>query len=93
MARNAVPRWLLFALTAAAVILPMAICLLVGTSALLGGLNDAAGSIVLAWIALGVGVVWALALIGLLLVLAIQRLAESEWPAERPEDQDEDMVS
>jgi len=93
MARNAVPRWLLFTLTAAAVILPMAICLLVGTSALLGGLNDAPGSIVLARIALGVGVVWVFALIGLVLVLAIQRLSEAECPPERLQDEDDDVSS
>ncbi len=88
MARNAMPHWLLFALTAAAVILPVAVCLLAGTSALLGGMGDAPARAALGWIALGAGVLWVLALISLVLVLAICRLAESEQPAEPPEDED-----
>ncbi len=96
MVYHPLSRSLLFAMTAAAVILPIAVCLLAATSVLLGGMGDAPARAALGWIAMGVGVVWVLALISLVLVLAICRLAESEQSAPRPEeedDQDVDVVS
>lgn len=88
MARPLLPRWLLFALTAAAVILPVAVCLLAGTSVLLGGMGDAPAKSALGWVALAVGLLWVLSFVALVLVLAICRLAESDQPLEPPEDND-----
>jgi len=81
-------RWLLFSLTAAAVILPVAVCLLAATSALLGGIGDISGRAALGWVALGVGLLWVLVLICLVLLLAFLRLAEPEGRSEHAEDEE-----
>jgi NhaP-type Na+/H+ and K+/H+ antiporter len=74
----------LLPLLAAAVMLPIAVCVLVGLGRLLGGMGDAAGSLVLERIGLALGIAWILDLVFLLLWLAIQRLLESGDPPEEP---------
>jgi len=76
----------LLLLVAAAVMLPIAICALVGLGRLLGGMGDAAGSLVLDRIGLALGIAWVLDLVFLVLWLAIQRLLEPGDPPETPEE-------
>lgn len=76
------------ALTVLAVVLPIGLCVLVGTGGLLGALGDAAGATALARTTLVGGVLWVVDLICLVLVLAIRSLG---WPesADYEEEQDE----
>jgi hypothetical protein len=69
----------------AAIILPIAICLLLGAASLLSGMGDGIGGGALRWIALGGGIVWALDLI--LLVIAIGMNSLSEADAEPDEEE------
>jgi hypothetical protein len=64
-------RRLLLALIAVAVILPIAICIVLGVGALLGAMGDAVGGRALGWIALAGGMVWVVNLVSLLLIQAI----------------------
>ena len=73
----------LLLLVAAAVMLPIAICVLVGLGRLLGRMGNAPGSLVLDRIGLALAVAWVLDLVFLVLWLAIQRLLE---PGEPPEE-------
>jgi hypothetical protein len=73
-------------LVAAAVMLPITICVLVGLGRLLGGMGDAAGSLVLERIGLALGIAWVLDLVFLVLWLAIQRLLECGGPPETGEE-------
>jgi hypothetical protein len=61
-------------LVAAALLLPIAICVIAGVGALLGALGDSSGAVVLGRTALGVSILWAINLIGLIIVLAINSL-------------------
>jgi hypothetical protein len=74
----------LLPLVAAAVMLPITICVLVGLGRLLGSMGDAAGSLVLDRIGLALGIAWVLDLVFLVLWLAIQRLLEPGDPPEEP---------
>ncbi len=76
----------LLLLVAAAVMLPITICVLVGLGRLLGSMGDAAGSLVLDRIGLALGIAWVLDLVFLVLLLAIQRLLEPGGPPERGEE-------
>ena len=75
----------LLLLVAAAGMLPVTICVLVGLGRLLGGMGDAAGSLVLDRIGLALAVAWILDLVFLVLWLAIQRLLEPGDPPETGE--------
>jgi len=70
---------------AAAVMLPIAICVLVGLGRLLGSMGDASGSLVLDRIGLALGIAWVLDLVFLVLGLAILRLLEGGDPPETGE--------
>ncbi len=65
----------LLLLVAGALFLPIAIVLLLAVALLLGAMQDEAGQYALKRVALGLGVFWALDLIGLLIVVALQALA------------------
>jgi len=71
-------RRLTLALMAAAVILPIAICIVMGVAALLGTMGDAVGGRVLGWIALAVGIFWSLDLVVLLLIQALVTLNDHD---------------
>jgi hypothetical protein len=75
----------LLPLVAAAVMLPITICVLVGLGRLLCSMGDATGSLVLDRIGLALAVAWVLDLVFLVLWLAIQRLLEPGGPPETPE--------
>ena len=64
--------------------MPIAIVLILGLARLLAAVNDADGARLLDRTALLAGVLWALTLIGLPIVLAIQALA-----VQLPRDEDE----
>jgi Na+-translocating ferredoxin:NAD+ oxidoreductase RnfE subunit len=64
--------WLL----ASALFLPIVIVLILTVGRLLGALEDPVGAAAFDRIALGLGVVWVLAIIGMPLVLAVQTLSD-----------------
>jgi uncharacterized membrane protein len=63
-------------LLAAAVLLPIAIVVPAAFGQLLRALGDAAGAAVLMRFVLGVGILWVLALIGLLLAVAVKQVGD-----------------
>ncbi len=69
----------LIALLITAILLPVAICVVLGVGSLLTAMGDTDGGAVLGRIALAGGIVWAIDLIGLVLTLAVGML-------ERPDD-------
>jgi hypothetical protein len=82
MASKPLQRVLLLILILAAILLPVAICLLIGLGRLLGAMGDSVGGVILDRVALGVAVLWVLDLIWLLLALAIERLCGPDEPPE-----------
>jgi hypothetical protein len=69
-------------LVAAMVVLPIAISVLLGVSALLTAMNDSAGGVVLRYIALGCGTVW---VVGLVCLVLLQGLRWLDDPPPRDE--------
>jgi len=65
-------------LLAATIVLPVAICVVLGVAALLNAMGDAVGGAALRGVALGCGILWAVDLICLVLVLAIRALGETD---------------
>jgi hypothetical protein len=71
-------RCLLLALIAVALILPIAICIVLGVGSLLGSMGDAVGGRVLGWIALAGGILWGIDLVALLLVQTFLTLSDRD---------------
>lgn len=69
-------------LIAAALLLPITICVVLGVGALLAAMGDSLGGCVLSRIALGGGILWVIDLICLVLVLAIGTLRGPDEPDE-----------
>jgi hypothetical protein len=69
-----ISRKVLLVLVTSAAILPMAIAVVLGVGRLLAAMQDAAGAAVLDRVALGLGILWALNLISLVMALALERL-------------------
>lgn len=63
-------------LVVAAVLLPIAACVVVAVSALLSSMGDVAGGAVLGRIALGLGIVWVIGLIVLVITGAARALVD-----------------
>lgn len=74
MSQAPIPRGLLFLLLAGTLVLPMAVCVVLLLSALLGAMGDAAGAQVLVYIGWAIGAIWSISVIGLIVALAIQSL-------------------
>jgi hypothetical protein len=74
------PRRIIFPLVLAAILLPIAVCVVVGVAALLGGMGDAIGEGVLRWIALAGGILWIIDLVCLILLLAISAISNPDRP-------------
>ncbi len=74
MQQPLIPQRFVVALVAAAVLLPITICVVVGVAALLEGMGDQCGGTVLLRIALAAGILWIVNLICLVLVLALGAL-------------------
>ena len=75
MNKPTIARCVVLSLVAGALLLPIAICVIAGVGALLGALGDSSGAVVLGRTALGVSILWAINLIGLILALAINSLS------------------
>jgi len=80
MSQKPVARWGVMVLTAGFVLLPIAVLLVWGTGELLGAMGDVIGRVVLRRVALAGGLFWAIDLLGLLLVLALNSLGDDESP-------------
>ncbi|MFZ1934668.1 MAG: hypothetical protein WCB27_15300 [Thermoguttaceae bacterium] len=74
MNRLMIPDRIVLLLIAVAVLLPVALCVVLGIAALLAQMGDAAGAAVLYRIALAGGILWVIDLIFLVLALAIGSL-------------------
>jgi hypothetical protein len=74
--KGVISKLLLARLLTGALLLPAAIVLVVAVAGLLSGMNDAGGAYVMNRVALGLGIVWILELIALLLALALNSLQE-----------------
>jgi hypothetical protein len=69
-----IPQRTLIWLVAGTLILPIALALVLGLARLLGAMGDAGGQIVLDRVGLALGIIWALNLIGLVVVLGMNSL-------------------
>ena len=78
-----IPRRVLILLLSAALVLPVAICVVAGVGHLLVAMQDTAAGAVLGHIALALGVLWGIDLILLLVLLAVHTLADSDQPPTR----------
>ena len=82
MIHKLVPRWALTVLTTGALLLPIAVCVMVGVGALLGAMGDVQGGVALKRIALGGGVLWAIDLICLIVALGLSTLGDHDQTGE-----------
>ncbi len=80
-----VPRRLLSALLVAALLLPVAISVVLGTGRLLATMEDPSGAAVLDRVALALAIVWAVNLIAILLALGANSLGGPPEPPEADE--------
>ena len=80
MQQSPVPQRFVLALAAAAILLPITICVVVGVAALLVGMGDQWGGAVLFRIALAGGIVWIIDLVCLVLALAVGTLRGPDGP-------------
>ena len=65
-------------LAGAAVALPVAICVVLAVSALLGAMNDTTGGRVLIYVSWAFGVAWVIDLICLVVILAVNSLSDGD---------------
>ncbi len=82
-----IPRGIVFLLLAGALVLPIAVCVVLVLSALLGAMGDATGAQVLVYVSWALGAVWFASLIVLVIVLAVQSLVTQESPPPPPDEQ------
>jgi Mn2+/Fe2+ NRAMP family transporter len=82
MIRKPIPSLLLLSLIVAGLAIPVAICVILALASLLATMGDAAGGVVLRYVALAGGIVWIMVLIGLIFAQAI-------YAASRSDDADE----
>jgi hypothetical protein len=75
-----IPHRIVIALVVAAIFLPITICVVIGVATLLAGMGDVCGGAALHRVALGIGILWAIDLICLVLVLAIGTLRGPDDP-------------
>ncbi|MEE8450959.1 MAG: hypothetical protein V3R99_03560 [Thermoguttaceae bacterium] len=76
MSQKLVPRRAILLLIAAALALPIVICVILAVGSVLLAMDDTSGFVVLRRIALAGGILWAIDLICLLVVLALNALAD-----------------
>ena len=82
MSRKLVPRRAVLLLVASAIVLPIAICMILAVGAILGAMGDTQGGVALQRIALAGGILWAIDLICLVVVLALNTLIDNQDPPE-----------
>jgi len=80
MSQKLVPRRAILPLIAAALVLPIVICVILAVGSVLTAMGDTLGWAVLRRIALAGGIVWAVDLVCLLVVLAVNALADDHEP-------------
>lgn len=78
MSRKIVPPVLPRFLLVVSLVLPIAVCLVIGVASLLGTLGDLAGQAALNRIALAGGILWILALVCLVLAQAVASLDDPD---------------
>jgi purine-cytosine permease-like protein len=78
MARKPVPRNILLLLTALGLVLPIALTVILGVAAVLTAMKDPEGSEVLRWIGLGLGLIWVVDLLSLVLAQGINSLQNED---------------
>lgn len=78
MSQKLVPPRIITWLIAGAAVLPIAICVILGVAALLGEMGDPPEGSPLKWVALGVGILWVVDLICLVLALGLNALADTD---------------
>ena len=78
MSQPLVPRWIIRLVVAGALVLPIVICVILAVSLLLGTMNDPLGARVLKYIALGVGILWAVDLVCLVLAQGLNSLTDTD---------------
>ncbi len=78
MSRKPGSSTILLALIVAGLVLPITICVVLALASLLAAMGDVLGGAVLRYVALAGGVVWIVALIGLILVQAIHTYGRSD---------------
>jgi hypothetical protein len=77
-----IPARILASLVIGALALPVVISVLLGVGRLLGAMGDAAGAVVLDYVALAGGIVWVVLLVCLVVVLGIIALGRHQEPPE-----------
>lgn len=80
MNRQLIPKAAVWLLLAAGLLLPVAICVVLGLAGLLTATGDAAGSFVLGWIARALGILWVFDLVILVLAQAAESLLNRGEP-------------
>ena len=79
MSQELVPRWIIRLVVAGALVLPITICVILAVSSLLVAMeDDPSVGRVLKYIAWGVGILWAVDLICLVLVQALNSLTDTD---------------
>jgi ABC-type transport system involved in multi-copper enzyme maturation permease subunit len=78
MSQKPVPRAVTRLLIAGVAVLPIAICVILAVAALLGEMGEPPERSPLKWVALGVGILWVVDLICLVLAQALNSLAETD---------------
>lgn len=84
-----IPKRVVALAVAGLLLLPIAIVLVLATAQLLAAMQDAAGAAVLQRIGLGLGLIWLLGLIGLVVTLGINALDAAD---ERKRDHDDEVA-
>jgi hypothetical protein len=80
MRRPLIPQRVTLTLLTAVLLLPIALCVVLGTSALLAAMGDVVGGSVLQRVALGCGMLWVIGLICLVVVLAVNGTRDPDEP-------------
>ncbi len=86
MGRQPISPRLLLALIGVGVVLPIAITVIAGVAAIMGGMGDAGGSRVLGYVASAAGIVWAIDLACLVLAHALNAVSDSDGPHHPPQE-------
>ena len=86
MRKPLIPQHTIALAISGAIILPIAICLVLGAASLLSAMGDASGGGVMRWIALGGGIVWTLDLILLVIAIGMNSLSEADGEPDEEEN-------
>lgn len=85
MARKPVSPPALFALLAVGLLLPIAVTVVVAVAAVMGAAGDLGGSHVLQYVALAIGILWAIDLVCLVLAHGLNSLSDADGREDPPE--------